>query len=468
MVVRGGLMIDPKLIIIERDKRQRRNIDVSDLIDSIRTRGVINPVIVKNLVLSEGEFTQATLVAGERRLTAVLQLEQDLIPFRHVTELGEEELELIELEENTKRSDLCWQDQATALLRIREIQVARRPNLTVKETAESVGMSPTNIAKYIALGEAIREGDKAVASAPEFSNAWTILTRRQARAQDAMLTELMSVAKPAISAPRPTVATVIPGTKTEPEVVKLVMPEPETPETNFNIVHANAKTFMSEYDGPRFNLVHVDFPYGVELNGQAQQESYESGYASDADLYWDLTAELCKNWNKLTGVSAHVMFWISMNFYTETLEFFAKHAPGIRFTNTPLIWHKTDNKGVAPDARRMPRNIYEACLFGASGDRFIVKPVGNVYGCPSGKADSIHPNEKPEPMLKHFMGMLVDEHTVGFDPTAGSGSAIRAMEALGAKSGVGVEFDPKFAELAQSKLKTKRGLSSLADLLGGA
>jgi site-specific DNA-methyltransferase (adenine-specific) len=69
-------------------------------------------------------------------------------------------------------------------------------------------------------------------------------------------------------------------------------------------------------------------------------------------------------------------------------------------------------------------------------------------------------SEKPEPMLRHFFGMLVDENTVMLDPTCGSGSSLRAAESLGAKHVLGLELNPEFAALAREALKRSRKLKT--------
>jgi DNA modification methylase len=67
-------------------------------------------------------------------------------------------------------------------------------------------------------------------------------------------------------------------------------------------------------------------------------------------------------------------------------------------------------------------------------------------------------SEKPEPMLRHFFGMLVDENTVMLDPTCGSGSALRAAESLGAKYVLGLESNEEFADRAREALAQFRTL----------
>jgi DNA modification methylase len=74
----------------------------------------------------------------------------------------------------------------------------------------------------------------------------------------------------------------------------------------------------------------------------------------------------------------------------------------------------------------------------------------------------IHVSIKPEPVLKHFFRMLVDEHTRLLDPTCGSGTALRAAEGLGAKNSLGIEADAEFADRAREALIRARTLRAVA------
>ena len=73
-------------------------------------------------------------------------------------------------------------------------------------------------------------------------------------------------------------------------------------------------------------------------------------------------------------------------------------------------------------------------------------------------------SEKPEPMLRHFFGMLVDENTVLLDPTCGSGSALRAANSLGARFVLGLERNAEFAGIAQDALARARKLKEVTNV----
>jgi ribosomal protein L11 methylase PrmA len=97
------------------------------------------------------------------------------------------------------------------------------------------------------------------------------------------------------------------------------------------------------------------------------------------------------------------------------------------------------------------------------GKRLIIKPVADAYGCQADR--SLHIHTKPEPMLRHFFTMLVDEHTVFLDPTCGSGSSLRAAESLGAKYLVGMDTDETTvgaARAALNQFRAKRTASAAA------
>jgi len=157
--------------------------------------------------------------------------------------------------------------------------------------------------------------------------------------------------------------------------------------------------------------------------------------------------------------SAHLIFWFSMEYYWLTLERFRKWAPSLTVQVFPLIWHKSDNVGILADPKRGPRRIYETALIASREDRFIVKSVSNHYSCPTDKAH--HPSTKPEPMLRYFFQMFVDEHTRMLDPTCGGGSALRAAESLGAGHVLGLEKSEQYYNNAVTALRTFRTLRAV-------
>lgn len=416
------------------EDRQREDLgDIESLASSIRDMGLINPICVTS---------QGLLIAGERRLRAMERLGWSLVPCIIWEDLSKLEREKLELAENVKRKQLSWQEEAKAVARLHEIKEAEDPEWGLDETAALLHLSPSHVSRLVSVGDALWQGNDKISQADGLAAASNFLVRHKERFKQTMLDSLMEDAAPEES---PT-------------------PEPESspaPQVS-SILEGSFHDWVATYSGPKFNVIHCDFPYGVNLHKSDQmQHEASSIYEDTPEIYFSLLETFCSSLDQFVSPAAHLIFWFSMNYYTPTYEALTK--AGWRISPFPLIWHKTDNKGLLPDAQRGPRRIYETAFFGSRGDRKIIKPVGNTYGAPTSKSPARHVSEKPEPMLRHFMSMVVDDLASVCDPTAGSGSALRAAESLKAARTFGIELDPENADVARSELARARKLRELEE-----
>jgi DNA modification methylase len=147
-----------------------------------------------------------------------------------------------------------------------------------------------------------------------------------------------------------------------------------------------------------------------------------------------------------------------MNYYERTRK--KLESAGLMVQAHPLIWLKSDGKGIIPGrSGEYPRRVYETAFLCSRGNRPLGKQLENAYASPS-ESNPLQPTQKSESMLKHFLAMLIDGTTDVLDPTCGSGSALRAAEHLGARSILGLELNPEFAKAAatataQARIKRK-------------
>jgi ParB-like chromosome segregation protein Spo0J len=421
-------------IIVNRDSRQRKIIQTKDLEGSISKIGLIQPIVI------DSEFI---LRAGERRLIACRNLGHKTILARFVEDLSEIEAQILELEENLKRQDLDWRDQANAVALIHNLYLQTDPDWTMADTAEAISLTTGTISMYIRVsrelaagqdGEAMTPLASRVAEAGTVREAYNVISRKEARAQGDAIEELLGVA------------------------TGLASPDESAAPIEEPILNENFLDWAPLYSGPKFNLIHCDFPFGVEFASGPQGQGAEPDYiySDTADVYWELIRCLGRELNRLMAQSGHLMFWLSSSFtiHSRTRAMFAELCPSIEFQEKPLIWLKSDNAGISPDSRRMPRHVYETCLLGSRGGRQIARIVADAYAAPTDKR--LHISTKPEPMLRHFMTMLVDDSTTLLDPTCGSGAALRAAESLGAKRILGLEIDPECCERAEQALRIER------------
>lgn len=398
---------------VDRENRQRRQLNnIDDLAESISRIGLINPIVLT---------PDGVLVAGERRLTACTQLGWTAIPAQFTDELTDYELQSIELEENIKRENITWQEEVAALARFHELKRAHEPDWKTEDTAAALGISARDTTRKIALNKHM--GNGVIAGAATISSAINIMERNVQRKKASALAGVGEVLA---------------------QTVPTIEAAPAAP-----LLNTSFHEWQATYDGPRFNLIHCDFPYGVNVADTARMgATMEDRYEDTPDIYWSLLARLSAAMDNVVADSAHLIFWHSMKFHIPTVD--ALTRMGWKCNPFPLIWHKSDGAGIAPDPQRGPRQTYEAAIFAVRGDRRITQAgcVANSFAYPGRRGEAIHVSEKPYAMLRHFMRMVCDEYSRVFDPTCGSGSALKVAEDLGASEVLGLEQSPEFYETA--------------------
>jgi ParB/RepB/Spo0J family partition protein len=450
-------------IRIDRENRQRRNIVTADLERSIAKNGLLQPIIIDQ---------DLWLKAGERRLTACRNLGHQDILARFVEDLSPIEAQIIELEENIKRSDLEWPEIIRAVGTIHALYEQTEPGWTMTDTGEALGLAQPTISTYLRVFEVL--DDPRVADSGSINEAANKIRRRDQRAAGDALEELLGTAEAllpsefatnaaAAAIDQTAVVTAAAGVTLAPLAPQTKGPEPEV------ILNSSFLEWAPLYEGPKFNLIHCDFPYGIGVFAGPQGRQGEPGklYDDSAETYWALLHCLLDNLDRVMSLSGHLMFWYSARLDGEAIDqtrrVFLQKAPSLKFYHYHLIWLKSDNSGIASDPRYTPRHVYETCLLARRSDRNLRMIKSDAYSAPTDK--KLHVSTKPEPMLRFFMEMIVDETTSLLDPTCGSGAALRAADSLGAKRLLGLEIDSACCEVARTAFRNARHLRTAASHL---
>lgn len=406
-------------VVINREGRQRKELEkLPELAESIRKVGLIHPPVVTR------DFV---LIAGERRLEACRSLGWLEIPVQFADTLDPLELQLLELEENVKRVDLSWQDQNDAIAAYHRLKTEIEPEWTIVSTATELNVSDTWVRRNLTVAKARESDVGGVETAAQFSVALGLSQRNFERKKVDTLIDL----------PAPT-------------FLKTDMPIVEVKAERLELIN---ESFLDWVKAPprRFNFIHCDFPYGVNVGDKLGQSAAKGTgtYEDTPDIYFELLSAFVANTDKFIEPSAHLMFWFSMNFFHETKSILRE--AGWDINPFPLIWLKSDNAGILPDKDRGPRRIYETALMASRGDRKIVRPVANAFAAPTTREQ--HTSEKPRPVLEHFFRMFVDDSTTILDPTAGSANALRVARDAGAEYGLGIELSTEFYLKAKETLQ---------------
>lgn len=436
-------------IFVEREERQRRELDTENLKSSIRARGVLNPIIVER---GKGDGGLHRLVAGERRYKACQELGLPDIPVRFADTLSPIESQIIELEENIKRQQLEWQDQARAIQKIHGLYSTLDTTWTQEKSAEALGMVKSNISMYLKVASELDENER-VSSAPTYRGAYNIITKRDEREQAIIIDKLTHNVPLSIPEPNEPEPDLLPAPhKVEVYDFTLAGDNPGK-----NILLEDFVHWAPKYRGPAFNFIHCDFPYGINVfEGPQAGGNIHGTYEDTKEIHFKLLETLLVNFDRLASSSCHVMYWFSMQHYDQIRQMVRDITPELIIQTHPLIWMKSDGSGIASDPHHVPRHTYETALLMTRGKRKIVQNMADAYHSPPDRQWHIH--AKPEPMLRHFFTMFVDHTTTMLDPTCGSASSIRAAEYCGAIAALGMDIDETTAMQARTALRQFRAL----------
>lgn len=455
-----------ELIRVNRAMRQRQLLDeeVDALAENIRRRGLLNPIVVE----ATGE--DYLLLAGERRLEAFKRLGRKDIPARLVKDLDYKERTMIEWAENAHRKDLPWQNKAKAICRFHLEMESAQPGWTYKQTAEEVGLSESRVAVACIVWKAA-QFNTTLLDCTSLDQAYHAVERKFSRSLGAVLADTFELPDPVPAVTVPDQISRVVRETTDPNNVGStedmtaikVSPEPARvfspaeKKTHWEIAQGNFADWAEGYRGPPFNVIHCDFPYGIDFTNTGifrKANTLDKFYDDNEQDFWQLCTVLRTNWEKLVAHDAHIIFWYSMNYYTEIRDYFhasVRDELGIKLyvDPFPLLWFKSDNKGMMHDAKRKPRRVYETAFLISVGDQHLCRPGSNVAVGPT--AADKHPSAKPLSIVKQFLRMVTDENTRILDPTCGHGSAISAAIELEARAAYGVELDP--THVARARLE---------------
>lgn len=406
-----SILIDSVIV----NDRQRKVIEpepLDDLAKDIERHGLLHPVVVTR---------DGILMAGERRLKACKLLGWTHIPANFLEDLPERQRFLIEFTENERRQSLTWEERTESIATYHSMCLRDQGSKwTQEDTAKDMGLKQATISEYLMVSKQIEH--PLVKQATSIRTAINTVKRIAERADQDLFYGLST------------------GDK--------YIPDSPIQIADFNI-------WAPTYSGPKFNLIHCDFPYGINAHkSEGQSSALEVEYTDTPETFWTLFKTLSVELDRFCAPAAHMIFWFSPSVYTNIWESL-KLLDGFRWDEHPLIWMRGINEGIAPDPQRRPRRCYDMAFFGWRGDRKLVQTKSNIFQAPVERED--HPHEKNEEMLKHFFGMVVDTGTRLFDPTCGSAAALRAAKGLGASEILGLETNQEYAIRARRALDAASG-----------
>lgn len=418
--------------LIDRQRREIKTKHIEELKSSIRSKGLLHPIVLSSRFTENGEPVLA-LLAGECRLRSMRELHEEglefccngkavprhQVPFTLVGDLSADAIMEAELEENVFRLPLTWQEESEARAKIHFARKAKNPEQTYSDTAKEIAAKTENsvsterdtIQRSVALYEA-RDNPR-LAKARTAKEAYAIL-----------LKEVEAKAKAAL-------AIAVAG---------------ETPDCL--VKHGDAFTLIRSVGSGTISSIICDPPYGIRADEQGKDAKH---YYEDAP---DYALEFCRmvleQGFRITKPRAVLFMFCDIEHFI-TLRSAAQRM-GWSTWRTPILWRKGDT-GSAPWGRAGFIRTYECILFAVKGQQELVSTGGpDVMDFSRVQhSERVHAAEKPVALLRHLISISMLPGETVFDPCCGSGNIITAARQMHA-SIVAFERDETYFSEAVQKV----------------
>jgi ParB/RepB/Spo0J family partition protein len=459
----------PELISIDlvkvHPKRQRHVDDdalahIQDLATSIRENGLLNPPVIDD---------ENYIVAGFCRWSAMKLLGWAEIPFNRMRGLTLTQKKTLELEENVRRKQLTYVEEAEAISELHALKQQEDPSWTQEKTAEFVGKKKSTISNSIQLAEAIKT-DPSIKQAETLVGALQRLERKK------------EIDRRTKEVARRTAGTI--------------------PMLSARMMLGDAAELIKGIPNETFDAIVTNPPFGVELDLGAGANSV---YYDEEDYISDLVRGLCPEWYRTLKPNSWLVSFFDVRKITYSnyvaklvkaandLATFVEYGVGDQYGTPqlakkaidliteirwsairsmglagwleqagfevnvlPCVWVKPNKtQGVIRDPSRHMVVAYEALLFARKGPAPILKQGHQnifIYDTVTGQRD--HPLEMNVDLCKELVSMVAVSGSLIHDSFAGSASI--GLGALEHRCNfLGFELDSEKCNMGTLRLKEK-------------
>lgn len=418
---------------------------LQELADSIDAHGLIQPLVVR---LVPEDPSSWTLVCGERRLRAIRDhllplggtlrfagelLPEGCLPAVSMGELDPLAAEEAELEENIRRADLTWAEEAAATARLSALRAKQSALMgdtppTAADLArelmpeETRGKSDGELGDYQAkvrrqLIVAKHLGNPEVAGAKSLKEAWKALKRADSAERNVELAR--TVGKTFSFA-------------------------------SHSITNADSLEWMRGYMADSFDVILTDPPYGMgadEFGDSGGTTAGSHNYKDNYEYWLTIIQTLSVESFRIAKPQAHLYCFVDIDNFSEARDLFKE--AGWWVHRTPLIWYK-------PAAPRIPwpdfgpQRKWEMILYANKGKRPVTRIAPDVITC-NPDENLGHMAQKPVMLFVDLLKRTVRPGDTALDPFAGTGTLLAAAHELQVRATV-IEQDESSYGLCLKRL----------------
>lgn len=410
--------------------------------ESIKSNGLYHAICLRWLgtgdLAGDGEWF---LVSGERRLRAITDIyalggsfrhDGEAVPANHIpyTTLGElDELarEEAELEENIRRTDLSWQDRASATARIaslraRQAIAAGLPPPPTAKIAVEVRGSAAGVHQETTRRELIvakHLGDAEVSAAKSVDEAFKILKRKEETQRRVVLSAEVGKTYSAGTAHR--------------------------------LLNEDSLLWMAAATAEQFDVICTDPIYGIGADEFGDSGGKAAGahfYKDDYETWQRHVACLAIQGFRLAKKQAHLYAFCDITRFEEFKECLT--AAGWECFRTPIVWHKP-NGSRTPWVDGGPQRKHEIILYARKGKKPVTRIYPDLVSYPADE-NLGHQAQKPVALFEDLLKRSVQAGDSVLDPFAGSCPILPASTLLKVKA-TAIELDAAAYGIGVERLK---------------
>ena len=397
-----------EIVIEERFRKDLGNLEA--LKESILTVGLLQPI---------GIDSNNRLLFGGRRTEAIKQLH---LEGKHNGEvaaicfgtLSTDEQFILELVENNLRKDFIWHEELALKKRIHSEFCAKNQKWSEAQTAEKLGITPSNMSSDLRLAGAI-------AVMPELK---TYDTKTQAKAAFSKMEKQARAVLVISKLPSQEKARLqdliaekyVPPAVANEEVEELVeteVPENSLPPVVYRICHWSE--LLATIPDMTIGLAELDPPYAIGYK--------ENGFDDwTGETFEKEMKKLCHEMKPKLAKDAWVLCWTAFEWINFLQDIYEEAGYKVQ---RPGVWVKPSGSVSSP-ATNMVSNYEYFLLFRWGNPQFTVPSLPAAIVCPT-QGDRCHPTEKPVTGLYNLLvGAMSSPAHVCFVPFAGSGNSLIA------------------------------------------
>jgi ParB family chromosome partitioning protein len=385
--------------------------DIAGLAESLKRFGQLQPIILDD---------DMTLVAGARRLAAAKQLGWSEIWATLRSEMTELQRREIELEENVRRLNMTWYEEACAIAEIDRIRRQSDPNWSQNLTAEVVGKWQADVSNAIAIVKMAElfpeiKDAKSLNQAKSWAQlrAASVVRLKEARDNRSDLQEIEEK--------------VLLGDSVE--VIKTLP------------------------DGV-FGAIVTDSPFGIEYDkGMAGLAQAPTAYEDSKESYRRILS-MASDVNRVLKNDRFCVWFLGPTWWWDAKLAFTE--AGFTVDEIPVIWYRQGGSAFTTRPDRYLARHYDMALWCLKGNPEMT-PFGrghsNVFTTPP-----VNPKEKellverPVELYQEIIRCITVPGETVADFFVGSGSVLAAAVSLG-RDYFGIEISPERRAVALNKIK---------------